>query len=102
MDTKKVKWLNYEFEVVLMSGDWLEVAGIYIFTGVKDGLWRPYYIGQADNFKNRMASHTKWEEARKMGATHVHAMVVPQQAMRDTIEKEMIQRFQPPINIQLK
>ena len=100
----KVKWSTYEFEVYYPgSVKWNNVAGIYIFTGLNEkGLWRPFYIGQAKNFQNRIPGHEGWPSAALLGATHVHALVVPQAANRDSIEAELIAAYQPVLNVQLK
>lgn len=95
----KVKWLGYEFTVCKPDATWNEVGGIYIFCGINaKNQWQPYYIGQADNFRNRLGSHENWKAAAHMGATHIHAMTVQEAATRDKIEKELIQTWKPPLN----
>lgn len=81
---------------------WADVAGIYIFAKSDQGQWQPIYVGQASSFKDRMANHERWAEAQRLGATHVLALIVPQQASRDGIERSLIQTFEPPLNQQLK
>lgn len=96
-------WLSHIFTVYPCESQWNNVAGIYIFAGVNSqNQWAPYYIGQADSFQDRIPSHEKWDTAQSLGATHVHAMAVPLEAMRDTIEEELIQAYQPPLNLQLR
>ena len=98
-----VTWLTYEFIVYTMEANWNEVGGIYIFTGKNpQGLWVPLYIGKADSFQARFASHERWDEAARVGATHVHALVVPLEANRVIIEAELIQNYQPRLNTHLK
>lgn len=94
------KWHQYDFTIFTMSGtEWNDVAGIYIFSGVH-GLsqWKAYYVGIADSFKNRLPNHERWAEAVRIGASHVHALVVQQEATRQAIEKELIRVYQPPLN----
>ncbi len=102
--SESVTWLSHEFTVYdPKTTDWNEIAGIYIFAGLNaQELWVPLYIGQTDDFHARLPSHERWTEAELLGATHVHAMVVSLAASRDTIEKELIQAYQPPLNVQLK
>jgi len=97
-------WLTHEFTTYPRANTtWNNVAGIYIFSGITpQNQWTPHYIGQCDSFENRIPSHEKWDKAQALGATHVHAMVVSKQADRDRIEKELIQAYQPHLNIQLK
>jgi excinuclease UvrABC nuclease subunit len=99
-----VTWLTHEFVVYAQAcTTWHDVAGVYIFCGLTpQRQWRAYYIGQADSFQSRLPGHERWDEAARLGATHVHARVVPQAASRDTVERELIQAYQPPLNVQLR
>jgi excinuclease UvrABC nuclease subunit len=99
-----VKWLSYELYVYTINTNWNDdVGGIYIFSGpINNNQWVAYYIGQTDSFKDRLPNHERWEEAKRLGATHVHAMVVRQEATREDIERELIRAFQPRLNLQLK
>lgn len=81
---------------------WAERSGLYVFVIPGEGCWHPLYIGETDNFKNRLPNHERWEEAALRGATHVHAVVVPQEATRRDLEERLIRRYQPPMNTQLK
>lgn len=99
----KVTWLTYEFSVHQHNANWNATAGIYIFCGLNQrGQWFPLYIGQASSLAERVPNHERWQEAVRLGATHVHAKVVSQQATRDQIEAELIQGYQPRLNDQLK
>ncbi len=94
-----VNWLTYAFGVYQKNTSWSARAGVYIFCGLNErGLWRPYYIGQADSFIVRLPNHERWAEAVRLGATHVHAMVVLPAATRDAVEKELIRAYSPTLN----
>jgi excinuclease UvrABC nuclease subunit len=98
-----VNWSGHLFEVCNKNSNWSNVPGIYIFTGLNAaGKWRPFYIGQAQSLSDRIPNHEQWAAAVRLGATHVHAKVVQQAATRDSIEKELIQAYQPALNVQLK
>ena len=98
-----VQWLGQDFNVLPYNANWADSAGIYIFCGLnQQNQWTPFYIGQASSFRDRLPSHEMWNKAQSLGATHVHAKVVEQQAQRDSLEAELIQTFQPPLNDQLK
>jgi predicted GIY-YIG superfamily endonuclease len=80
---------------------WHSVAGLYIFAYRTDQTyWRALYVGQTDDFSSRIPSHERWNEAVRLEATHIHALVVPQAATRDKLEKMLIQTLQPPMNVQ--
>lgn len=91
-----------QFNIYTQDGEWNPVAGLYIFTYFDGQLWRPVYVGQADDFSNRLPNHERWDEARRFGATHVHAKVVPLAANRDTLETRLIAHLQPVLNKQKK
>ena len=97
-----VAWLGHDFSVHQHGDNWREVAGLYIFARLHEGNWYPEYIGKAANFRTYLPTHRHWQEAVQRGATHVHAMVLPDEAERDRIEAELIQHYQPPMNVQLR
>lgn len=101
--SEKVTWLGNEFSVHLPNINWKDIAGIYIFCGTnQQDQWDPFYVGQTDSFQNRLPSHKMWDEAVALGATHVHARAVKQQAQRDLLEYQLIRAYLPPLNTQLK
>jgi len=99
----KVTWLTHEFSVNQHGAEWKDIGGIYIFAGVTpQNQWKAYYIGKAASFQSRIPSHERWNEAVRLGATHVHARVVSPEATRVQVEAQLIQAYQPPLNDQLK
>lgn len=100
----KTYWLNYGFDVFDPDKTtWNDVAGIYIFAAITpDYKWKAIYIGQAQSFKDRLTNHENWDSAVRLGASHIHAMVVPLAANRDSIEAQLIAYYQPPLNVQLR
>lgn len=103
-----VTWSSYEFEIYDPDDtNWNKVAGLYIFSGLeKDSRgnpqWLAYYIGETEDFSKRIPNHDKWQEAQLLGATHVHARVETQPAIRQIRERRLIRDYQPPLNVQLK
>jgi len=98
-----VKWSSYEFTVYTPNTTWNDVAGVYIFSGVNaQNHWVALYVGQTDSFRTRVPSHEQWSPAVRLGATHIHAKAVPHAAMRDAIESQLIQTYQPRLNTQLR
>ena len=106
--SEKAIWLEHEFTVYDPEiTDWHEVGGLYIFAGlVSDekgkSLWRPFYIGQTQNFAERLPTHEDWPEAELLGATHIHAMGLQNARIRAKREKDLVQHYQPRLNVQLK
>ena len=99
----KCTWITHECDVNDHAANWNAVPGLYIFAGLNsEGRWAALYIGQAESLADRLPNHERWQEAVRLGATHVHARVVPQAATRDAVERELIQAYQPRLNSQLK
>lgn len=88
------------FEIYGRNDGWNDVPGLYIFSFIRAGCWRALYIGQAASFQERLPNHERLEEAVRNGATHIHVMVVGQQAKRNVWERMLIQTHQPPLNTQ--
>ncbi len=91
------------FTIYYQYATWNHVAGIYIFARpINNSNWQALYIGKTDDFSSRIPNHEQWNSAIRLGATHVHALVVPQAATRDTWEKLLIAHLQPSLNEQYK
>lgn len=98
---------TYNFACYQPGPAWNEVAGCYAFaiqrgtilTGINTSL---FYIGQTDSFKRRMNEHQddKWTKAAQQGANIILACVVTNEAARLAMEKDLIQAYQPPLNVQ--
>jgi excinuclease UvrABC nuclease subunit len=95
-----VSYAGYTFTVYTKTGTtWNAKAGVYMFASLNSNQkWDVHYVGQCDSFEDRIPSHERWEDARRLGATHVLAVVVSLQADRDALEQHAIQDFQPPLN----
>jgi len=91
------------FSIHAENKNWNKVAGIYIFTyRASSGTWLPLYVGQTDDFSARLPSHDRLNEAIRLGATHIHACVIPLQKDRDLFEAALVRVLQPQLNEKLK
>lgn len=97
-------WLNYQFEVFPALGTvWNPVPAVYVFAGVNEyRQWVALYIGQTTCLADRFRNHERWPQAHRLGATHVHTLVLAHQAYRDALERALIQAYQPRLNQQLR
>jgi hypothetical protein len=86
----------YDYDVT----KWKTVGGLYIFARIAGDRWDALHVGKAENFCMRLPSHERWEEARRLGATHVHALVVPLEVNRARLEAALIAYLKPPMNEQ--
>lgn len=98
----------YEYQTCLMEGNWSDVPGGYAFLASRPGIGqtsvcRILYIGQTDSLQRRMGEHRKdvWQEAVRLGATHVLAHVnLNGEAARLAEEEDLIRRYNPLLNTQ--
>jgi hypothetical protein len=95
-----------KFHIYDYASEWNEVGGIYMFCRsiLLNGriIWIPVYVGKTNNFKNRLPNHEKREKAVQLGAVKVHAVVEESEYRRSLLEFQLIQRFDPPLNKQLR
>ncbi len=92
---------HIQFDVFGQNQGWNSVSGLYIFSyQLENGNWRALYVGQTDDFSSRLPNHERLNEAVQLGATHIHAAVVPLKSNRDSWERMLIQHLQPPMNTQ--
>ncbi|MCW0217592.1 MAG: hypothetical protein OJI67_04640 [Prosthecobacter sp.] len=78
---------------------------IYIMAKrISNGYWAPLYIGEAKDIGSRMADHERYDEAVRLGATHLHVcnMTYFSETERCKIEEGAIGYWNPPLNKQHK
>ena len=95
-------WLGAEFLVYPIHGTtWHEVPGVYIFAGQRfpGGAWHAVYVGQTVSFANRLADHPRTAEALQVGAVAIHARVIPTETERTSLERQLIEAYQPELNL---
>lgn len=92
----------FAFELHDLRTTWHPVGGLYMFCKYMDSRWVPVYIGKASSFKDRLCNHEQWEPSVRLDATHILAMVVPQELERARLEAVLIKELNPPLNVQLK
>ena len=80
-------------------------GGVYAFArlgtnALSDRVWRLIYVGQARRLNKRLPTHENWPAARQQGATHVLYMLQEHKDARLRIERELIEEYQPILNLQ--
>ncbi len=93
---------SLDFDVFGSNDGWRSVGGLYIFAYYDGQHWRPLYIGQTDDFSSRLPLHERLDEAIRLGATHIHTLVVQHAENRDTWERMLIDHLQPRMNVQFR
>lgn len=93
--------MGIEFSVCEMTkNNWNDVPGVYIFTKIDQpsNTWIPLYVGETKSFMVRFSDHEKWYDGIRLGATHVHAVVIRDDVHRVVVERQLIEAFRPPLN----
>lgn len=94
-----IRWAGYDFNLYGSNETFPSASGVYIFAGVNArGNWTAYYVGQTENFSDRLHWHEKWEEALRLGATHIHLYFEPTYSTRIDIEAAVIEATRPILN----
>ncbi len=102
-----VTWSGHEFTVYQHDTDWPSVSGLYIFAGLGTNLLgtpllQAFYVGQCQSFAKRIPTHEKWQEAQQLGATHVHARAEALGLTLTLLERALVEKYQPSLNVQLR
>ncbi|HZR06751.1 MAG TPA: hypothetical protein VFA61_13070 [Candidatus Udaeobacter sp.] len=73
--------------------------GIYIYARETSAhKWIPIYIGQTENVNVRLTDQEQQERVDQHGATHIHVSIIAREKARRTIEKDLIQHWNPVCN----
>jgi excinuclease UvrABC nuclease subunit len=80
-----------------------ETPGIYVMVRRRFVFFmKPLYIGKAVDLRGRLMNHERWPDAWRRGATERHVMGVDTEDDRVFIEEDLIRRYKPKLNTQLK
>jgi hypothetical protein len=88
----------HRFSVLSPDFDFAAAPAVYAFARPAGRGWTPVFLSRTANLAQRMAWHERWEEARKLGATHV---LVHQRAKRDAreaVEADLLAVLRPVMN----
>lgn len=92
--------VTYTYQILNHPITWHDVPANYMFASLGvGGRWTVYYIGQCDSAQCRLTNHERWEEARKLGATHILShLSAPDEGVRKKEEQDLILSHDPPLN----
>lgn len=96
---------EYAFSAYSVATNFNPIGGLYIFTHRyfgQDGkiYHRPLYIGQTDNFMERIPSHEKWFCVASNGCNSICALVENNESLRLAIETDLRHGCNTPCNQQ--
>ncbi len=96
----------YRFDTHCFKNNLGHIPGVYIFVKREkksDGagyVQKPIYIGQTEDFQERMQDHEKWNCVLEHGATHISFMDVRDPIARLAIETDLRKAYPTPCNEQ--
>lgn len=92
---KKYKYLIYK-----IGTSFKDCPGNYIFAKeTSPGSWKPLYIGETENLRDRLSDHEKMPCITRNGGTHVHAHVSPSDTdVRRVEESDLLDKWDPVCN----
>lgn len=91
---------TYRFTAFLfMRYGWYRYPVIYAFARLVAGQFHIMYIGEAGDAADRFGTHERWDDAAKLGATHILTLLATSDKFaRKKLEDELISYYQPPMN----
>jgi len=77
-------------------------GGNYAFVKqLPNGNFIPLYFGEGESLRGRIPSHDRWNDALRLGATHVMSHTTPVGSLARLVEeRDLIQKWNPPLNTQ--
>jgi hypothetical protein len=60
--------------------------------------WVPVFVSRTANLAKRMATHEIWDEARRLGATHVLVHQRGARDAREAVEADLLASLRPVLN----
>ena len=97
-----VKWEGVAFSIYdINNTTWPDLPGVYMFVGVnQNDEWFPLYVGRTirDTLAQRLASHRRLREAKRLGAVTIHLVVRSSPAGRKSLEQRLYDAYDPRMN----
>lgn len=90
---------EYKYWIYKIDTPFNDVSGNYIFAYESSPhQWKPVYIGQTENLKDRLDDHEKEVCAKRNLATHIHTHTNPNKDSRLAEETDLIRLWNPVCN----
>ena len=71
---------------------------VYAFARRGQGGWTTVFLSRTANLAQRMARHEMWDEARRMGATHILIHQRHERDAREAVEADLLAALRPALN----
>lgn len=71
---------------------------VYAFARRSGGGWTALFISRTANLAQRMGRHELWDEARRLGATHILIHQRHERDAREAVEADLLAALRPSLN----
>jgi hypothetical protein len=90
----------HRFTAVSPSADFGGVPAVYAFARPGPGGrgWTPLFVSRTANLAKRLTRHEVWEDAQRMGATHVLVHQRGARDAREAVEADLLASLRPVLN----
>lgn len=90
----------HRFTAVSPSADFGDAPAVYAFARPGPGGrgWTPLFVSRTANLGKRLARHEVWEDARRLGATHVLVHQRGARDAREAVEADLLASLRPVLN----
>lgn len=101
---KGVSGKLYRFSALRPDGAFPDGPAVYAFARPGSGAgygcrnWTPVFMSRTASLSVRMAGHERWDEARRLGATHVMILAFQERSEREAAEHDLVAAMRPVMN----
>ena len=94
----------YRFTALRPDADFPSGPAVYAFARPGSGAgygcrnWTPVFMSRTANLAVRMSGHERWNEARRLGATHVMILAFNERSEREAAEHDLVEAMRPVMN----
>jgi hypothetical protein len=91
---------QYKYWIHPLNTTFKDSPGNYIFAKeTSPARWKPIYIGETDNLRNRISNHEKMPCIKRHGDIHIHVHnSSSDEELRRVEESDLIANWDPPCN----
>lgn len=91
---------KYKYGIYKIGTSFKDCPGNYIFAKeTSPGHWRPLYIGETEDLRDRLSDHEKMPCVTRNGGTHVHVHVSSSDTdVRRIEENDLLDKWDPICN----
>lgn len=90
----------HKFSVLRPGAKFAAAPAVYAFARpvIGAGAWAPVFLSRTANLQARMARHERWEEAQRLGATHILVHQREERDVREFVEADLLATLKPVLN----